>query len=193
MRLHAFAALGLCFLAAAPARGAVTAYVYESGLDVILSYSGDIDLTGYDTVGPFTQVNQYFAQSARGFANTALYDKYVFNTPNTLLFGGSGLFFADSGAGDDFYVNGSSTQTNIAVPQGYVSGGFLAGSLVFDGTALGDLQLSAGTYQTALGNGDTVTVIVGQAPPAVPAPPAGVLLLGALGAAAAGLRRSAAG
>ena len=73
--------------------------------------------------------------------------------------GSGGLAFATSTTGNVFLVTGD----DLALPEGYVSGSPLSGTLTFASATFASLGITPGSYVYSLPN-DTVTVKFGTAP-----------------------------
>ena len=181
LALAGAAALGLC---ASAAQAAVTWTVEESGGDVVGTFAGSIDLIGATFVGGGDLASNLSPR--RGLISTpGFYDAYG----ATSVPGGFGLGFVDlvpdGASGDAFGV--WSDLGLVFVPDGYVSGAALAGSIRFDGATFASLGLTEGAYVFSL-PGDTVTVQIGAT--TVPLPAGLPLMLAGIGAFAWVRRRA---
>jgi hypothetical protein len=158
--------VGLFTFICVPGHAAVTIYMYQSGPDVVASYSGTVNLTGLTTYG--------FANcSATGFLNPALaiicvgdgtsFDAYTgFTAIPGVLGSGGGTVDATSATGAGIAL--TSTLGIIGVPPGYVSGSALSGTSTWNGRTLSNLGLTNGTYVWSW-TSDNVTVVIGSAHP----------------------------
>ncbi|MGH9622633.1 MAG: hypothetical protein ACRD45_23370 [Bryobacteraceae bacterium] len=155
----------------------------QSGTNVVATGSGTVDLAGLTLRGnsngpPFV----YPLSAALVEGNGGAYDVYTaISEPAT--FGPGVPTAASNGTGDPLAVDGSFSQ--IAVPQGYLSGTPLSSTATFDSTTLAALGVTPGVYTYTWGSGtdaDSLTLYAGV--PAVPEPaPALLLILGAAGLA----------
>ncbi len=157
----------LCVL---PIHADVVVFVYQSGPNVVSSYSGTIDLTGltpegFDgTTAPFirgTDATEVIGPTASGDP------VYVGITGPTNFGDGLGTE-ASSGTGDTFGYGG--LDEDLLLPAGYVSGTFISGTDTWDDTTIAALGLTPGTYNYTWGTGvdGSFTVNIGTSP--VPEP-----------------------
>jgi hypothetical protein len=174
MRFSFTAAAIAAFLSAGPAQAAVIVNVQEVGGNVVIDYSGTLDLTG-ETFEFIQTLGLVGATPDEGLIFNLLtpFDVYSFTgaggTPH-----GSGLAWpADASTGVAFGFDA----TGVAVPEGYDGSTALSGSMTFVSATLFSLGYTEGIYELALLN-DTITTNVIAA--SVPLPAAAPLLLGAL-------------
>jgi PEP-CTERM motif len=157
----------LCVL---PIHADVVVYVYQSGPNVVSSYSGTIDLTGLTPHGfdgptpPFIRG----ADATEVFGPTATDDPVYLGITGATNFGDGAEMEASSGSGDTFGYAGSSGL--LLLPAGYISGTFISGTDIWDDTTLAGLGLTPGTYDYTWGTGTdgSFTLNIGTAP--VPEP-----------------------
>lgn len=148
------------------AYAAYTAYIYESGGNVIASGSGSLNLTGAVGAGGGTTVA--LIAPMFGLLHTGVVgnvNRYT-NIVGPALFGSGPPAPASSSAGDLVGIRG--VVGEFFVPAGYVSGAPLSSSAVLNATTIATLGITPGTYVWTWA-GDTFTVNVGTPPPA-PAP-----------------------
>lgn len=169
---------------ATQANATVKIYLYESGADVIGSFSGSVDLTGMSFGGALTEI-PILVPSDGAFASYADFDSYTgpIFAPS---FGSLTFSFPTSREGDAFGI----TFFNLGVPSGYTSGSYISGLMTFAGQTLVSLGANAGVYTYTL-PADTITLNVGIAPPPVPLPASLPLLVGGLAGMTLLRRRSA--
>lgn len=182
--------------ATAPLAGAIDAYLYESGTDVILTFSGTIDTTGFPAP----------VSTGRTFRGGDMIPNDGFWTVLPAAYSIYGVPVSGPDFGTGGYTDGSGQPANgdafglfaagniVALGDGYVSDTVISGSTTYETTDLATLGATVGTYTYSFGaNGDenTANLFVGTLPPAaaVPLPAAGWLLLGGLGAMGAITRR----
>jgi hypothetical protein len=167
--------LGLLTLAL-PARAEVIDYIYQSGSNVMASYSGTLDTTDLTTPGAAGGGSYIVASNASQiFSSSTSYLYTGISGPSSWGTGGS--FTASSSTGSNF---GIAFGDELEAPQFYTSGTAISGSEVFDSETLAAMGLTTGTYTYTWGNGqdaDSVVVEIGTAPPAVPEPASASLIL----------------
>ena len=124
----------------------ITALPVQSGADVVITYSGSVDLTGMTFVG-VESISGYVTPSAvQYFSSSGAFGSlYSFVPAPGTAFGPGGPVSPNSVSGHDFGVNFPSSL--VYVPSGYVSGTPLAGSMTFTGATLASLGIyGSGTY-----------------------------------------------
>ena len=175
MRFSFIAAASAALLSASAAQSAVIVNVQEVGANVVIDYSGMIDLTGLDHPGnipgaPFSA--RVTPNAGEVISLNGGYALYTFGS-TTVAHGPGSVTSTIDRSGDDFgFLNGV-----LTVAIGYVSGTALSGSLTFVGASLFTLGYAPGAYVTALPNDTITTNVIASA---VPLPAAAPLLLGAL-------------
>jgi PEP-CTERM motif len=188
----AVAAIALVGSAAGPANSAVVIDITQSGANVDVTVSGDLNLEGatlFSSQGGFGAGiipggdNWYVTAGADGAQN--LYEL----TGVTLPFGTSGNFFGSvlTQSGDAFIIWGNSGGVPIVgVPAGYTSGAISA-FMEIGGETIAGMTLIPGTYTFSLPN-DTITLEIGSP---VPEPASwAMMLIGFAGLGFAGYRRA---
>jgi len=159
----------LCVL---PVHADVVAYIYQSGPNVVSSYSGTIDVTSLAADGN-VHVNSAFIEgddATEVFGPPTSGDPLYLGITGPTDFGdGAFTALASSSTGDTFGYSGLGQL--LVLPTGYVSGSFISGTDTWDDTTLTGLGLTSGTYTYTWGtepfNG-SFTVKIGTAP--VPEP-----------------------
>ena len=122
----------------------LTIDISQAGLNVVVTGSGAINLTGltYDVTGPqLPQLGPDIAYVAVG--TPAQLDLYL-GISGPVSFGSGGLANADSSSGDIFGIAGYYSE--LGVPAGYTSGTPLYGTETFDGATFASLGLTPGAY-----------------------------------------------
>jgi hypothetical protein len=148
-----------------PGHAAVTIYMYQSGPDVVASYSGTVNLTGltfsgFATCSPTGWLNP--ASTIICVGDGTLFDAYTgFTAIPGVLGSGGGTVDATSATGAGIAL--TSALGIIGVPPGYVSGSALSGTSTWNGMTLSNLGLTNGTYIWSW-TSDNVTVFIGSAP-----------------------------
>jgi hypothetical protein len=158
----------LCVL---PIHADVVVYLYQSGSNVVSSYSGTIDLTGLSPSGADGLTSPYVwgATATEVFGPTAEGDPVYLGITGPTDFGDGPATEASSSTGDTFGYGG--LDQDLLLPLGYVSGSFISGTDTWDDTTLAGLGLTPGTYNYTWGTGadGSFAFNVGKAPP-VPEP-----------------------
>ena len=176
--------LGLGAATLPKAEAAYTAYLYDSGADVLATGSGSLDLDGLTfgtTLAGVGSILPKFGLINIGVGSTDIYRSI--SGPSS--FGSGPHTDASSSNGGFTGVNGDGSSLALFVPHAYVSGTSFSSSSSWDGTTLASLGATPGIYTLTWGSdatADSFTLDIGDAPPSgVPEPASGVLLLGALG------------
>jgi PEP-CTERM motif len=173
-------------LAGGFADASVVIDIYQSGANVVASGSGRIDLTDL-TAGAtsFSEVGVVADEGIVAIGAPAEETNYS-SVIGPASFGSGGTELASTGSGDLFGV--ASIEGVIGVPENYVSGSTLFGSVTFDNATIASLGLTPGTYVYTWGSGahaDSLTVDI------VPEPSTWVMMLiGFAGLGFAGYRTS---
>jgi hypothetical protein len=132
----------------------------ESGSDVVLSYSGILDLTGLNYVqdtnaggGGVGPAQGAFGIGPTGFIPVSLYTGATFSYPANFGSGvGSGT--QPYGSGNYFGVFSGILPTNsLVVPTGYTSGNYIQGSTTMSASTFSSLGMTAGSYNYSWGAG----------------------------------------
>ncbi|MEM9838221.1 MAG: hypothetical protein AAF830_03605 [Pseudomonadota bacterium] len=154
------------------ANAAVEVVITESGGGVTATYSGSIDLTGLAEFGSDTQDRAQIGPVSGFVISIPNADVTFWRVPDPWTpFGTGGGVSTGSASGDAFALF---TDPALGLPTGYVSGSALSGMVTFAGETFASLGISLGVFTSDLGNGDSVSVIVGDAAP-VPVPAAALL------------------
>jgi hypothetical protein len=132
----------------------------ESGPNVLLSYSGTLDLTGLNFVqnttsgsGGVGPAQAAFGIGPTGTIDVSLYTGATFSYPSNFGTGGGGPSSV-TGTGNYFGVFSGILPTNsLVVPSGYTSNSFISGTTTLSGSSFTSLGLSAGTYNYSWGAG----------------------------------------
>ena len=158
-----------------PANAVLTYYIYESGPDVIIEAKGSLDLRS-----PSPNANSCTSTPTGGaiYPSIALFctglslltsNKYSITGP-TRFFGLTDLFGADSF--DGLYTELYGDDRTFSIDSSYASGP-ISGSATFFGQTLSGLGYATpallGTWTLTASN-DTINVVVGAPPSAVPGP-----------------------
>jgi hypothetical protein len=162
----------LCFVALCvlPIHADVVVYIYQSGSNVVSSYSGTIDLTGltFDGNDGVTPAYIWGATATEVFGPTVAGEPVYLGITGPTDFGDGALTEASSSTGDTFGYGG--LDQDLLLPTGYVSGSFISGTDIWDDTTIAGLGLTPGTYNYTWGTGadGSFALNVGIAP--VPEP-----------------------
>ena len=132
----------------------------ESGPNVLLSYSGILDLTGLNFVqntisgsGGVGPAQAAFGIGPTGSIDVSLYTGATFSYPSNFGTSGGGPSSV-TGTGNYFGVFSGILPTNsLVVPSGYTSNSFISGTTTLSGSSFTSLGLSAGTYNYSWGAG----------------------------------------
>ncbi|MDO6413143.1 PEPxxWA-CTERM sorting domain-containing protein [Sphingomonas sp. BIUV-7] len=192
MKIALLAALGATVFAASASDAAVNIYVSQAGTSVYAQALGTLDLTGLTKgreggtgIGAVIRGAGYIitgaaARQQQGYSG--------FSGFSTFAFGDYTTQYADIGTGDGFSVVLGSEL--VYVPLGYVSGSAISSDATFNNQTLARLGLNLGDYTLTAGNGDTVSLHVGQAAPAaVPEPASWAMFIGGFGLIGGAMRR----
>ena len=133
----------------------------QSGPDVVLSYSGALDLTGLVYVQDTTSgsggvgvTSASFGIGPTGSINISLYTGATFSHPANFGPGGGGPGGAASGTGSYFGVfTGVLPVYSLVVPTGYVSGTNISGTTTLPSSSFASLGMTIGTYNYSWGAG----------------------------------------
>ena len=132
----------------------------ESGGNVVLTFSGTLDLTGLDYVQDLVAGGGGVGPGQGAFGigplttqNVSLYTGATFSyPPNFGPGGGSGA--PPTGSGDYFGVFSNVLPTNcLVVPTGYTSGNYISGTTTLSGATFSSLGMTAGNYNYTWGSG----------------------------------------
>jgi hypothetical protein len=165
------------------AKAAYIVTLQEVGSNVVAAGSGDINLTGLTSAGPFDS-GPAALWSSVGYINTGPIssvplDGYTgFTGPTS--FGSGSFTSASSGTGDSVEIWGDSAQFGIPllwVPAGYVSGGALSDTATYNNATFASLGVITGTYTWTWGSAPDQSFTLEIANP-VPGPIAGAGLPG---------------
>ena len=154
-------------LSTSPSEAAIIVNIEEQGSDVVVSYSGSIDLTGigFNIIGAANS-NRIEAIGGQinflnGAANKASMTDFGKNpwTVAPSAFGTGGAFNADGvsiAAGNAFGFQPNA----FFIESTYVSGETISGSMTFNGQTLASMGINAGTgiVNATFSSGDTLTV-----------------------------------
>jgi hypothetical protein len=162
----------LCFVSLwiLPVHADVMVYIYQSGSNVVSSYSGTIDLTGLAANGSDGITTAYIwgADAVEVFGPTVAGQPVYLGITGPTDFGDGAATEASSSTGDTFGYGGLAQ--DLLLPLGYVSGSFISGTDTWDDTTIAGLGLTPGTYNYTWGTGTdgSFSFNVGTAP--VPEP-----------------------
>ena len=132
----------------------------ESGSNILMSYSGTLDLTGLDFVqnttsgsGGVGAAQGAFGIGPSGALDISLYTGATFSYPSNFGTGGGGPSSV-TGTGDYFGVFSGLYPTNtLVVPTGYTSGNFIQGTTTLSGSSFTSLGINTGNYNYSWGAG----------------------------------------
>jgi hypothetical protein len=186
------AALGLTILGG-KAEASVLINIFQTGGDVVAAGGGSIDLTGLQFEGSAIvgATGALWPSMASVITGTNVFVDLYSSVSGPGPFGPGGLIGGSNGSGDAFGL----FQGDVVVPQGYMSGSPLIGSVTFVGETFKSLGLTPGTYVytwnsspvPAAFQDDSLTVNIAPIPePATWA----MMALGFIGLGVAGYRAS---
>lgn len=178
-----------------PANAAVNIYNSDNSRDSFVQVTGSLDLTGFSEITPNgTEPGSDMLQGR----NSILYagnpsqglQAYTGLTNNN-VFGGFSTFFANSGTGTGFGINGTYILPRLLLPVSYFSGDVINSTATFLFKTIDSMALTRGTYFYASSN-DLITLHVGQSAPITPSVPEpatwGMMIFG-MGLAGGAMRR----
>ncbi len=130
---------------------AVVAVATQEGGNVVFNFSGSFLTTGLDPLNVMpTTIRAVIspAQGGIGFGSILGADstRYLLAAAPTGPFGSGDTTFADLTSGSIFGLGSSSGFAELTLPQGYLSGSMIAGSMTFSDSTFESLGLSLGTY-----------------------------------------------
>ncbi len=204
MRIIRLLALSACAAFSPHSSAGLVVNVDEVAGSIVLSYSGTLDLSstaskdgdrnnGSSFVG-FSGGEETVNLTARAGGNLDDYNVNVTSRPSPNMFGSANLFQNTSQSGDEFLFQSIPFGFNqIWVPDNYVSGDSISGSVSFGGVSFSSpgIEIYGGSFTWAWSNGsasDSITFNV-SAPPRVPEPGAFALLAGGVVGLAIARRR----
>jgi hypothetical protein len=143
------------------ATGPFSVSFVESGSDILMSYSGTLDLTGLDFVqnttsgsGGVGAAQGAFGIGPSGALDISLYTGATFSYPSNFGTGGGGPSSV-TGTGDYFGVFSGILPTNcLVVPSGYTSGDYIIGTTTLSGSSFTSLGMNTGDYDYSWGAGE---------------------------------------
>jgi len=143
------------------ATGPFSVSFVESGSDILMSYSGTLDLTGLDFVqnttsgsGGVGAAQGAFGIGPSGALDISLYTGATFSYPSNFGTGGGGPSSV-TGTGDYFGVFSGILPTNcLVVPSGYTSGDYIIGTTTLSGSSFTSLGMNTGDYNYSWGAGE---------------------------------------
>jgi hypothetical protein len=178
-----------------PADAAVNVYVSDNGTDSLVQVTGSLNLSGFTKISPNgTESGSDMLQGHNSILYTGSprqgLQAYTGLTNNN-VFGGFSTFFANSGTGTGFGINGAYTLPRLLLPISYTSGDAINSSATFLFKTIDSMALVRGAYVYS-SSSDSITLHIGQAAPinsAVPEPATwGMMILG-LGLVGGAMRR----
>jgi hypothetical protein len=145
----------LCFVSlwVLPIHADVAVYIYQSGSDVVSSYSGTIDLTGltFDGLDGTTPSYVWGAAAEEVFGPTVAGQAVYSGITGPTDFGDGAQINTSSSTGDTFGFAGSGQA--LLLPTEYISDSFISGTNTWDDTTIAGLGLTPGTYDYTWGTG----------------------------------------
>jgi hypothetical protein len=136
----------LLMLLCRPAQATFDLMIEQVGTSVVVTGSGSLDLTGLSFIGSSAlagEMDPSFGLIFTGSPNLFSVDLYRgFTGPNA--FGDGTRTTANSGNGQIVGINNFLSE--LAVPQGYLSGTPLVGTSIYDNQTLGSLGVTPGMY-----------------------------------------------
>jgi autotransporter adhesin len=144
------------------AQAAIVITGTETDGNVVLSYTGSINLTGIENQGRGEDIRNLINPTYGDFAFGSASNEAIYFFPTATgasSYGTGSTTFASASSGDRFlfyalYDNVS----QIIVDSTYISGTNISGSLTFNGATFSSLGITPGTYKWTLSNNDTITL-----------------------------------
>jgi len=185
--------LCLFLISGSAAYAAIDASIYQDGVNVVMEYSGGLNLA--DLTGPGNaSINGGLHGTPSAFYIGAPPPVFTIDTYTGITgpssFMSTGDFVDVDSGGADFFglvAGGGVTTAGIYVDQGYNSGEFISNTAQFNNTTLATLGLTEGDYVWTWGSGateDFVFLTIGNVPE-----PGAYALISALGVGAVVLVR----
>lgn len=175
------AGLAGVLVCAASAQAALLMSFQEVGSDVIGTMSGSLNLSGMSATTGFTS-SVIGAETSAGIFGTgpigSVLTRYIGQISGPASFGIGGNVSADSTTGDAVFFY--ATLHAFWVPDTYISGDALSGSLTFLNDSFTSLGATAGDHVYTLTSGDTITVRFANAVPLPASLPLSAAALAAL-------------
>ncbi|MDA7881505.1 PEP-CTERM sorting domain-containing protein [Akkermansiaceae bacterium] len=145
----------VAFLAPSPAHASIVITAIESSGNVVVSFSGSVDLTGAGTPNTGSGAANFInpAGPSISFKGFSVGEGDTYTLPATVSFpayGTGGAAFPNSQSGDILRISGF-TPHSISLPSGYASNDPLSGSMTFVTQSFNTLGLTPGTYVWDLG------------------------------------------
>ncbi|WP_269540293.1 PEP-CTERM sorting domain-containing protein [Cerasicoccus fimbriatus] len=166
------------------AQAALTIYIYDTGPNLGVTATGQLDLTGLTYSGTLNSYSgDFIATAGPNVVNIALgasFDFYTDFISYPANFGaGVGSVSGPGAVGDTFFVQGDEGggfTPFVGVPVGYSSAPYVLNfSKVYSGQSIASLMAVPGTYSWIWG-ADSVNVLIGTTPPITPVPePAAII------------------
>lgn len=178
-----FAVIGLLLLTPIVASAGMIVNIVESGADVVATASGSLDVSALLKLTDLGSSDNIFVDpdSARlflGVAGPQEIDRYRLPIGPQAFGPGMAPTVATSSSGDRFGIVGEAiSDSELYLPDAYVSGTALSSTATFSGATIASLGLAEGTYSYTWGSGehaDFVTINIG--PSQVPEPSSLALL-----------------
>ncbi len=162
------------------ARADITVIGKEIGGNVVLSYSGSVDLAGFNFVAPSGNPGALIIPGGGVFAAGPNPGSAYYTFTGSAFSYGAGVAFATStDPGQNFSINPSGGTLNVDV--GYTTGAPISGALNFNGATFTSLSIQKGTYSIQLTPGFNFKLIFGSADEETSAQTSGLAMANAQG------------
>lgn len=152
----------------------ISAFLFESGSDVVMEYSGTIDTTGFTPTSSSSVITGLDLGPANGLYSSIIsgFQRFSVTVSGPDFGTGGQILQVDQPASGDsfgFFVE----ESEVLMPFGYVSGSPIAGMSIIESASLSELGAVTGvyTYETIVSGvaTNTITLTV-ESPTTVPLP-----------------------
>ncbi len=180
MNLRSVGVSLILFLGANLAQAVYTINIDQVGPDVVMSGSGSIDTSSFSSVGP---IGPCFLGDGLIYTDTLCIGSDTNGDwyPGALLPGISLPTAVATGGSSSSGPNVFLMDTNLYLPENYVSASPIVNQTTFAGTTLAAMGLTVGTQTLFVPSGDEIVINIGLAPPVTPPSPTSIPTLSEYG------------